>query len=424
MGSMALAGDASTQSRGRRPLPPGAVRGTTIAARGVTETVRFDFEDGHHERRELLSWVGGQAGLLFGASPDLSQLPFDALHLRETHGSYGHAAEYDLVDVLGEVFDGYLTSSEMSCRFFQSGGEACAAAVRIARAATRRDAIATSGYHGAATDFAHEPKWLGYPRANLWLNRRFEFGETERMNEAASGITYRAAFGSAAPMPYNLDYGISSSCIIVEVPAWDDENAIASFLQACRMEADQQGIPLIIDDVVCGFRLALAGSCERYGIQADMVVLGKAMSATGCVSALVGRADLVGRLGSDVFYSTTFGGAPGPCSVAAATVRWLIRHRREVYSFPSGLQASIREYQIGHLKRIGRALKDGLNDRGVHCVGQPERSVVVFDTDDEWLNWCGRMIEQGVMIHRPNFPTMAHTLADVEKTLRAVEAIR
>jgi len=404
MGSIALAGDASTQSRGRRPLPPGAVRGMTIAARGVTETVRFDFGDGHHERRELLSWVGGQAGLLFGASPDLSQLPFDALHLRETHGSYGHAAEYDLVDVLGEVFDGYLTSSEMSCRFFQSGGEACAAAVRIARAATGRDAIATSGYHGAATDFAHVPMWTGYPWFNLELNRRFEFGDLSGLLKAVSGWSVNKNRDGLELAP--------AACIMVEVPAWDDEQAVSVFLDECREMADKYNVPLIIDDVVCGFRLALAGSCERYGVKADMVILGKAMSATGCVSALVGRADLVGRLGSDVFYSTTFGGAPGPCSVAAATVRWLANPRAEVYG------------ELGHLQTIGRALKDGLSARGVKCTGQPERSVVVFDTDDAWLTWCGRMIEQGVMIHRPQFPTMSHTLADVEKTLRAVEAIR
>src|SRR3989304_5269363 len=300
MGSIAFAGDASTQSRGPRPLPAGSVRGMTIAARGVTETVRFDFGDGHHERRELLSWVGGQAGLLFGASPDLSQLPFDALHLRETHGSYGHAAEYEVVGVLGEVFDGYLTSSDMACRFFQSGGEACAAAVRVARAATGWDEIATEGYHGAGLEFVHLPAVLGSASPmTLPIQRLFKFGDVVSMSSSANG----------------------AACIMVEIPAWDDENAIVSFLQACRTEADRQGIPLIIDDVVCGFRLALAGSCERYGVRADMVVLGKAMSATGCGSALVGRADLVGRLGSDVFYSTTFGGAPGPCSVAAATVR-------------------------------------------------------------------------------------------------------
>ena len=429
MGSMVLAGGASTQSRGRRPLPPGAVRGETIAARGVTETVRFDFEDGHHERRELLSWMGGQAGLLFGASSDLLQLPFDTFHLRETHGSYGHFAEYILADALGEVFDGYLASSDMACRFFQSGGEACAAAVRIARAATGRDAIATSGYHGAATDFAHRPEITGFTRADLELHRRFDFGHVDEMHLAVRGYLDDGRPAYSVPgHEYDLAVMRSSACIMVEIPAWDDEVDISTFLRACRSRADEYGIPLIIDDVVCGFRLALAGSCERYGVKADMVVLGKAMSATGCVSALVGRADLVGRLGQDVFYSTTFGGAPGPCSVAAAMVRWLVKYREEVYGKTTIHQSiNIGEYVLiepGHLATIGRALKDGLNARGVKCIGQPERSIVVFDTDDEWLTWCGRMIERGVMIHRPNFPTMAHTLADVEKTLRAVEAIR
>jgi len=385
--SMLLAGGASTQSRGRRPLPPGAVRGTTLATRGIREIVRFDFEDGHHEQRELLSWLGGQAGLLFGASsPDITDLTY----LRETHGSYGHAAEYELAGVLGEVFDGYLTSSDMACRFFQSGGEACAAAVRIARAATGRDVIATFGYHGAGQEFVHPPLNKGYAAASTALHNRFEFGDRDDMIQKVRG----------------------SSLIMVEVPALDDEQAIASFLMSCRLTADDLGIPFVVDDVVCGFRLALAGSCERYGVKADMVILGKAMSVTGCVSAVIGCADLVNRLGEDVFYSTTFGGSPGPCSVAAATVRWLLNHHAEVYG------------AAGHLQTIGRALKDGLNERGVKCIGQPERSIVVFDTDEQWLAWCSKMIEQGVIIHRPNFPTMVHTLDDVEQTLRAVEAIR
>ncbi|KKS89012.1 MAG: hypothetical protein UV64_C0014G0002 [Parcubacteria group bacterium GW2011_GWC1_43_11b] len=260
--------------------------------------------------------------------------------------------------------------------------------------------------------------------------RQFDFGHVDEMHLAVRGYLDdgRPAYSIPGHEYAALAATRSSACIMVEIPAWDDEADIATFLRACRSRADEYGIPLIIDDVVCGFRLALAGSCERYGVKADMVVLGKAMSATGCVSALVGRADLVGRLGQDVFYSTTFGGAPGPCSVAAAMVRWLVKYREEVYGKTTINQSiNIGEYVLiepGHLATIGRALKDGLNARGVKCIGQPERSIVVFDTDDEWLTWCGRMIERGVMIHRPNFPTMAHTLADVEKTLRAVEAIR
>ena len=387
--SMALAGDASTQSRGRRPLPHGVAQAVTLAARGVEEYVRLDFTDGHSERRRLLSWVGGQAGLLFGASPDLSDLSFDGAHWRETHGSYGHAAEHDLADALGQVFDGLLTSEDMACRFFANGGDACAAAVRIARAATGRDAIATQGYHGAHADFAHEPHWTGYPFENVRLHHRFDFGDALALRKAAR----------------------QSACIMVEAPAWDDEDAIASFLHLCRGTADEYGIPLIIDDVVGGFRLALGGTCERYGVKADMVCLGKAMSATGDVSAIVGRRDLVGKLAGEVFFSTTFGGAPGPCSVAAATVKWLTAHRDEVYGGD------------GHLQRIGRALKEGFNERGIKCVGQPERSIFEFPTEEARLAWCSKMIERGIMVDRPNFPTLMHNMEHVKRTLEAAEAV-
>ena len=406
--SIELAGGASTQSRAWRPLPPGAVCGTTLAERGATETVRFDFEDGHHERRDLLSWVGGQWGGLFGASPDLSELPFDAVHLRETHGSYGHAAEHDLAAALGEVYDGLLTSDDMACRFYQDGGTACAAAVRIARAETGRDAIATQGYHGMHADFAHEPAWTGYPYENVRLHHRFDFGDTRAMRNAAR----------------------RASCVMVEVPAWDDEAAIAEFLQACRDTADEFGVPFIIDDVVLGFRVALGGTCERYGVRADMVCLGKTMSATGCVSALIGRADLVGKLDGEVFASTTFGGAPGPCSVAAATVRWLAAHRGEVYGGEvidmtalGDAHPQFISKENGHLRIIGDALKDGLNALGVRCVGQPERFITSFYGEADHRAWCSKMIGRDILVDRPFFSTLAHTPQHVEETLAAAEAI-
>jgi len=202
-----------------------------------------------------------------------------------------------------------------------------------------------------------------------------------------------------------------AACIMVEVPA-AEEVFIRRFLLDCRKACDENGIPFIIDDVVCGFRLALAGSCERYGVQADMVILGKAMSATGCVSAVIGRAGLVSLLDGAVFYSTTFGGSPGPCAVAAATVRWLTEHKMEVYGHG------------GHLNGIGAALQGGFNALGIRCIGQPERSVFQFMTDADWMAWCSKMIDKGIMVHRPNFSSLSHTMADVEKTLAIAANLR
>jgi len=131
------------------------------------------------------------------------------------------------------------------------------------------------------------------------------------------------------------------------------------------------------------------------------------MSALGGVSALVGRKDIMDRLAGDVFYSTTFGGNPGPLRVAYESVKWLQLHQSEVY----GPQ--------GHLQRVGQALIDGLRSVGVPVVGQPERSALAFNDDKTWLDFCQRMIAKGVMMHRPNFVVLAHTLEHVDHTVEA-----
>ena len=371
--SMTLAGGATTQSRGRRPLPRGAVSARTIGVRGASEAVAFVYPHGRLEYKQLLSWVGGQSGLLWGGGP----FPFIQSDPDIAHGSYGHAAEYALADALGEALDGVFTSDALSCRFFQDGGTALAAAARVARHATGRRSIASYGYHGAAMEWAHAPALAGQPLDNAHI--QFEWGDTEWLRSDSAHC----------------------AAICVEVPPVPDAEARA-FLAECRAACDAGGALFILDEVVTGFRFGLQGAAGRYGVKPDIATYGKAMSAVGCVSAIVGRRDLVDLLAEPVFYSTTFGGAPGPCGIAAATVRYLIDHAPQVYE---------------HLDTIGAALQDGFNALGLNCVGQPERSVLKFDTDAEWLAFCGAMIERGVMIHRPQFSTLAHTLADVELTL-------
>lgn len=405
-----LAGGASTNSRMSRPLPRGVVSAKTLAVYGAEESVEFTYEDGHTEDHDLLSWVIGQAGLLWGGGPfpdSVQQALDDADHC---HGSYGHAAEHELAQTLGDVFDGHLTSDDMSVRFFSNGGDACAAAVRVARESSVKENIATQGYHGAQTDFAHVPQCAGYPYVNVVSHNRFEFGHVEAMRSAA----------------------VNAACIMVEVPSIDDDAEVTLFLRACRDTADEYHIPFIIDDVVGGFRFGLAGTAGRYGVNPDMICLGKAMSATGGISALIGRRDLVGKFGNgDVFYSTTFGGAPDKCAAANATIKWLMKNEIEVYG---GSKASgtfrpgdswTYEYKEseGHLRKIGRLLKDGLKEIGVPCVGQAERTALVFDNDADWLSFCSQMIERGIMMHRPNFVTLAHTETHVKRTLEAAAEV-
>lgn len=380
--TIALAGNASTNSRGHRPLPPGAVSARTLLTQNTNELVEFTYADGHTDRKDLLSWVGGQSGLLWGGGPFPREIR-DAIRQGAglAQGSYGHAAEYELADALGAALDGVFTSDRLSCRFYQDGGVALAAAARLARHATGHRRIASIGYHGAAEEWAHAPNSAGILTDAIDAHDHLDWG------------MYRP----------NRDY--AALCIEVP-PAPDDE--IRDRLRQYRELCDATGAIFILDEVVTGFRLGLQGAAGYYGVQPDIACYGKAMSATGCVSAIVGRADLVDAIGGDVFLSTTFGGHPGPCAVAAVTVKWLRENAGEAFPY---------------INQIGQVLKAGLSSLGLTVIGQPERSVVTFPTDAEWLAWCGQMIERGVMVHRPQFPTLNHTDADVDFTLRQAAEI-
>lgn len=395
-----LAGGASTQSRARRPLPAGAVSAVTIETFGARETVDFRMADGTTQSKTLLSWVIGQSGCLWGGGPLPDIIEKERGWAKDfLSGAYGHQAEHDLAAALSPIYEPLL-GGDLSVRFFQNAGDACSAAARVARAHTKRQTIASYGYHGAHLDYAHEPKNVGVPDFISFTHKRFEWGDVFRIKELA----------------------LTVAAIVVEVPPVDDDNA-REFLSEIRAACDWCGAVMVLDDTVLGFRLALGGSCEYYGVRPDIVILGKAMSATGCVSAVLGKRGMVGRLATDVFYSTTFGGAPGPCAIAAATANWLREHKVEAYGY-SSLMLGMSEYRVGHLRHIGKALKDGLNSLGYTVIGQPERSVAIFDSEDERRAWCSRMIEQGIIVDRPFFPTLAHTMDDVTKTLEAAKFIK
>ena len=169
--SIQLAGNASTNSRGKRPLPPGALSAQTLSGVGARELTEFAYADGRRERRTLLSWVIGQHGCLWGHGP----LPYELENVaRQWPGSYGHAAEFELADALGAALDGVFTSPDLACRFGLSGRDALDAAARVARAATGRAPIAAEySYHGCGEAFVHPPYPDGIPQGYRDLSQTF-----------------------------------------------------------------------------------------------------------------------------------------------------------------------------------------------------------------------------------------------------------
>ena len=187
--------------------------------------------------------------------------------------------------------------SEMA-RFTRSGGEANAVAVRIARAASRKDKIAICGYHGW-----HD--W--YLAANL--------GHQENLNNhllpglETSGVPKNLK-NTVYPFNYNdLDklQEIIKSCDVGVIKMEVARNLAPKndFLQKVRDLATLNDIVLIFDECTSGFRETNGGLHKKYNVEPDIAVFGKALGNGYAVNAIIGKRQIM-EAAQTTFISSTF----------------------------------------------------------------------------------------------------------------------
>jgi glutamate-1-semialdehyde aminotransferase len=182
--------------------------------------------------------------------------------------------------------------------FTRSGGEAAAVAVRLSRAASGKSGIAICGYHGW-----HD--W--YLSANLQSEESLD-------NHLLRGLSTDGVpielLGTAKTFAYN-DLGAlkeilregKTGTIIMEV----ERNFAPSegFLEGVRLLADEYGAVLIFDECTSGFREVMGGLHLKYGVEPDMLILGKTLGNGYAINSVLGRRNVMEtRLNS--FISSTF----------------------------------------------------------------------------------------------------------------------
>lgn len=100
-----------------------------------------------------------------------------------------------------------------------------------------------------------------------------------------------------------------------------------AFVRGLRAVTARCGVPLVFDEVVSGFRIALGGAVEHYGVVPDLVAFGKALGGGAPVAVVGGRADLMDEVRADrhhtdryVWAASTTGGSPLTCAAALAVL--------------------------------------------------------------------------------------------------------
>jgi glutamate-1-semialdehyde 2,1-aminomutase len=297
---------------------PGGVNSPVRAFRSVGgEPIFFKKAAGSHaiaaDGRRFIDYVGSWGPMILGhAHPRV----IAAVQAAAADGlSFG--APTELETALARRVVELVPSIEL-VRFVSSGTEATMSAIRLARGFTGRDTIVKfeGCYHGHSDSLLIKAGsgalTLGVPTS-------------PGVPVALAAHTVTLDYNDAAQVRDVLrEIGDRIACIIVE-PVAGNMNCVPpapGFLQALREECDRAGALLIFDEVMTGFRVALGGAQELYGVRPDLTTLGKIIGGGMPVGAFGGRRDIMERLAplGPVYQAGTLSGNPVAMAAGLTTL--------------------------------------------------------------------------------------------------------
>lgn len=277
-------------------------------------------------------------------------------------------------------------------RFLKTGAEAVTAALRLARAATGREHVLRCGYHGWH-DWSQDRGTSGIPESSFEQSTAIRFNDSEGTRDTINRLGDRIA------------------AVVIE-PFIEVEPS-AEWLKLLRDETHRIGAVFILDEIKTGFRLALGGAAERYEIDPDLVVLGKAMANGFPIAAVGGRRQIM-EAARRTWISSTL--ATEMVSLAAAATTIEVMKRDDVPA---------------QLNRIGTRLIEGLRSMAerhpaliVDVIGIPEMCALRFQLEQAGALVARAAAGRGLLWKRTayNFVSLAHKEPMIDKALSLLEA--
>lgn len=292
-------------------------------------------------------------------------------------------------------------------RFARSGGETCAIAVRIARAASGRDEVAFCGYHGW-----HD--W--YLAANLTedsLGGHLLPGlEPAGVPTSLAGTAHTFAYNDLPSLAMLLEAHPGIGTIIME-PQRSTPPA-PGFLQGVRDLATKHGAVLIFDECTSGFRRPLGGLHLDLGVEPDIATFGKTLGNGYAITAVIGRESVMQAAQRSFISSTFWTERIGPTAALAAL------ETMEQENAPARIDAighHVQETWIQLAAACGLAITVG----GLPALA----SFTAVDRDPLTIKTfvTSRMLDQGYLAGPNLYASLAHTPAILDEYFAAMESV-
>ncbi len=406
---------------------PGGVNSPVRAFASVgTQPVFYESAEGARvtdvDGNQYIDFIGSWGPMILGHRP---AVVMDAVSEQLARGtSFGAPCEAEVL--LGEKICAIVPAAER-VRMVSSGTEATMSALRVARGYTGRERIVKfeGCYHGHSdallVDAGSGVATLGIP--------------------GSPGVT-RGAVADTISVPYNdLDALRATfeaepdtiAAVIIE-PIAGNMGVVPpaeGYLEGVRELCTQYGAVLIFDEVISGFRAALGGAQELYGVTPDMCCFGKIIGGGFPVGAFAGKAEIMSRLAPEgpVYQAGTLSGNPVAMVAGLAMIEEL--ERRDPYArldqlatrLADGLDAAATEAGIPHtINQAGSVLTIFFTETPVH-----DWDTAATSDTELFARYFRGMLERGFLIGPSQFEALfvsdAHTEADIDAFIQAAREV-
>ncbi len=309
-------------------------------------------------------------------------------------------------------------------RFVNTGSEATMSAIRLARGFTGRDKILKieGGFHGS-----HDAVLV-----------KAGSGATTHGIPNSAGVpvdfvknTLQVPFNDVESLSYVVEKNRDElACVIME-PVMGNSSLIKpeeGYLKEVRKITKENDVLLIFDEVITGFRLALGGAQEYYGVEADITTLGKIAGGGLPIGIFGGRREIMENVApsGNVYQAGTFSGNPLSLTAGYTTVKFMIEN-------------GVIEVVNKKTEELAKGLRDIAEDSNrnvevdwiasMFCIyfgKKPRNYEDALKLDGEkYMKFFWNMLKRGVFLppsqYETCFVSYAHTFEDIERTIEAFE---
>ncbi len=369
-----------------------------------------------------IDYVGSWGPMILGhANPTVLSTLQNTMQNGTSYGAPTQL-EIQLAELVIEAFP-----SIAMLRMVNSGTEATMSAIRLARGYTQRDKIIKieGCYHG------HADYLLAKAGSGITT---FGLSDSAGVPEDFAKLTLTIPFNDVSIARETIEANADSvSCLILE-PVPGNMGVIPprdGYLQELREITEENGVLLIFDEVMTGFRVARGGAQQLYNVEPDITCLGKIIGGGLPVGAYGGRREIMSNVApvGEVYQAGTLSGNPLAMAAGVSTLTALkapnFYKKLEETSrmLAEGIQNVSDKYQIpSYHSRVGSMLSCFFTNQTVTDFASAKTSDI-----DRFSQFFWGMLNQGIYIapsqFEAGFVSTAHSEQDIKATVSAVDRV-